>query len=334
MVVPVNARRQHHLRPSAGAWRQAWLAASLLLAGQMIRAEDDTVVDEIDPMLQQRQQQQMSNTYDLGENFDVNVVQGGEGFQLRAVGQPGLPAGQRVGAENGVAGARAQEATAVACARRLGDARLARIDTICGLTDAQRRKLRLAMDSDVRRAVEEIGAVRTQYAGVQVNFAGPDGQRKWQQLQQDVQRCRRLFDGLCDAESLFGKSLPTILDAEQYARLTAEDATRRTYLWRAIVARSLRTWDESLGLDQRQYDEIEKLLLEREPPLRVHGRFQRAELGAMPMLVLVVLADIDANRLKAAVSERQWRVLAVQANQGNAMRSHIEAQGLLEKVAK
>lgn len=322
----MNDRRQHHRQPSAGAWCLAWLAASLLLAGQVIRAEDDIAVDEIDLVEQQRQQQRQANRYDLGGNFDANLFEQVAGFSLNS--------GRRRGSVTGGDGEQAPESATLAFLRRLGDARLARIDSICGLTDAQRRKVRLAMESDIRRLAEEVDAVRTKYTGVEANLGDQEGQRKWQQFQQDVQRCRQLFQGQFDAESLFAKVLPSTLDAEQQARLTAESAARRSYRWRALVVAALRKYDDMLGLDQRQYDELEKLLLEREPPLWVDRPFNAAHMHAEQMLVPMVLADIGAKRLQAAVSDRQWKTLAQLASQGKAMRSYIEAQGLLEKVAK
>jgi hypothetical protein len=305
------------------------MAASLLLAGQVIRAEDDLAVDDIDPVTLQRQQQQQANRFDLGANLENNIFEQTNGLNLvgRGVGR-GRPA-----ATDGD-GDQAPKSTTLAYVRGIGDDRLARIDAICGLTDAQRRKLRLAMESDVRRLAEEIEPVRTKYAGVVVNLGDQEGQRKWQEFQQDAQRCRQLFQGLLDEESLFAKVLPTTLDAEQQARLTAEIAARRSYRWRAIVAGAMRKYDDTLGLDQRQHDEIEKLLLEREPPLRVEGRFNRNAAQAQQMFVLMVLSEVEAERLQSVVNDRQWRVLAQLANQGKAMRSYIEAQGLLEKGAK
>ena len=321
----MNARRRHHPRPSPWSWCRVWLAASLLLVGQVIRAEDDVAVDDIDPFTLQRQQQQQANRHDLGANFEINIFEQVNGFTLRSFAQVTETKGD---------GDQAPKSTTLAFGRRLGETRLARIDAICGLTEAQRRKLRLAMESDVRRLAEEIEPVRTKYTGVVVNLSDQQGQQKWQEFQHDAQRCRQLLQGLLDAESLFSKVLSTTLDAEQQARLTAENAARRSYRWRAFVGGVMRKYDDMLGLDQRQYDEIEKLLLEREPPLRVEGRSDRNFMQSQQLLVLMVLSEVDAKRLQAAVSDRQWKVLAQLANQGKAMRSHIEAQGLLEKGAK
>jgi len=58
----------------------------------------------------------------------------------------------------------------------------------------------------------------------------------------------------------------------------------------------------------------------------------RRRSGFMLPLVLMVLAEVDAKPIRAAVSERQWKGLAPMLNQGRAMRSAIEAQGFLEKA--
>ena len=51
------------------------------------------------------------------------------------------------------------------------------------------------------------------------------------------------------------------------------------------------------------------------------------------MLVWLALAEIEPKQLRAGLSERQAAMVAQFAAQGMAMRSHVEAQGILEKVA-
>lgn len=306
----------------------SWAAVALLCLGTVVRGEDDRAVDDVSPAAQQLQEQQQANRIDLGANFDNNVFQeSGGGFSL-------THGGRRRPSPTGGDADQVPESPTLAVARKIGAARLARIDSICDLTDTQRRKLRLAMESDIRRLTESIDTERQKYQGVEVNFNDQAGQRKWQQFQQDVQRCREQMQGLFGAESLFAKVLPTTLDASQCARLTAENDARRSSRWRGLVASAMLKFDDLLGLDQRQHEEIEKLLLEREPALRIDRPANRQDMHAQQMLVSMVLAEIDAKRLQAIVSERQWKTLAQVANQGKAMRSYIEAQGLLEKVQK
>ena len=321
----MNMGTTQHVRSRACSRGHFGAAVAVALIGAVVRGEDDRAVDDVPPAALQIQEQQRANRVDLGAQFDQNVFQQtGNGFSVIA--------GRRRAVPNGGDGDQVPESSALMIARKAADVRLAQIDSVCNLTDAQRRKLRLAMESDVRRLAEAIDAERRKYQGVEVNFGDQAGQKKWQQFQQDVQRCRERLQGLFDADSLMTKVLPTTLDAEQYARLTAENAARRAARWRGLVAAAMHQFDDLLGLDQRQYDELEKLLLEREPALRVDRPGNRQDHNSQQMIVFLVLSEIDAQRLQEIVSGRQWQALAQVANQGKALRSYIEAQGFLEKV--
>lgn len=306
--------------------------ACLVIAGAPLRAEDDRAVDDL-PQAAQQQAQQQANWIDLGANFDTNVFQQTGGFSLTHGRRQ--QRGQGPGSSRPEAGsAAAAESPTLATVHKLGDARLARIDAACGLTELQRRKLRLAMESDVRRLAEEIDVERHKYLDVEVNFADQDGQRRWQQFQQDVQRCRERLRDLLDADSLFMKVLPTTLEPEQFARLTAETDARRAALWQGLVAAAMLKLNDLMGLDQAQYEQLEKQLLDKQPPLRIEGFASRQNQHAQQMLVFMVLSEIDGERLRAGVSERQGKMLAQFAAQGKAMRSFIEAQGLLEQETR
>jgi len=45
----------------------------------------------------------------------------------------------------------------------------------------------------------------------------------------------------------------------------------------------------------------------------------------------LVLSEVDVERLRSTVGERQWRGLSTLTAQGRAMRSWIEQQGVLEQ---
>lgn len=291
-----------------------------------MHGEDDRVVD-VPPAAQQLREQQQANRIDLGANFDGNVLN-------HVAKEFSLTLGRRRPSPTGGDGDQAPESPTLIAARQLGDARLARIDSACELTDAQRRKLRLVMELDVRRLAEDIDAVRQKYQGVEADLNDQAGQAKWLQFQQDVQRCRQRLQSLFDAESLLAKVLPTTLDAGQHARLTAESDAQRSCRWQGLVAVAMIKFGDLLGLDQRQHEEIEKLLLEREPALRILRQANLRDLHAQQMLVWMVLSEIDASQLQGVLSERQWKTLAKIADEGKGMRFEIEAQGLLDKVAE
>lgn len=300
--------------------RRPWNRVSLVLMATApvcwpARAADDDVVADEDPVAVARDQ----NLIDLGANFDANLFeQPGNSWALRSGGAAGgpLPVSQALGR-----------------ARELGLKRIERMEAACALTEPQRTRLLLALESDARRFAAEVDGVRARYAGQQVDLNEPAGQRAWNAFQQDVGKCREKFRSLFDDSGLLSKVLPTVLDERQLACLMAERAARRSFHWRAIVLEAMTKIDDSLGLDQRQHDLIVAELLRREPPLRIEeqpaGHF---DANWRRHLVLMVLAEVDAKPIRAAVSERQWKGLAPMLNQGRAMRSAIEAQGFLEKT--
>ena len=297
-----------------------------------IRAEDDRVVEE--PLASQPPAQQQ--LVDLGANFDANLFELQAGWVLR--GDDGgqefgkiMVNGRRIAPAAAGDGSRPPESPAFAKARAIAEKHLARIDGSCELDDGQRWKLRLVIESDIRRFAEDVDVIRRRYAGVLVNLNDPAGQKQWQQFQQDMQQCRQRLRGLYGTGSLFVKVLPTTLDERQLAGIEREAIARRSFRWRDMVVSALVKLDDTLGLDRAQHDLLEEMLIAREPALRVDELGPQQENDHVRhMLVAMVLSEADTNRIRAAVSERQWRTLKQLMNQGKAMQSWIEQQGILE----
>jgi len=324
-------------RPPWGLVAAALLAAGLgTFVGRAV-AEDDRVVEE--PSVAQAQADQQ-HLIDLGANFDANlfeqqgngwVLRGGNGIQMQ--GRVRMIVNGRVvlGGAHAVAADRPAESPTHARARAVAEQRLERIDAACELTDRQRLQLRLAVESDIRRFAAAIDAMRMKYAGVQVNLNDQEGQKKWHQFQQDVEQCRRLLRGLFEGDSLFARSLPTTLDAAQLDGIETETKERRAFRWRAMVSVTLVRLDDMLGLTQAQHDVVERALIAHQPPLRIDALGPEQDNNHLQHnLVYLVLSGCDPGPLRAAVSERQWRSLALLMNQGKSMRSWIEQQGILD----
>jgi hypothetical protein len=291
--------------------------------GPSARAEDDLAIEDQRAVATPAQQQVVR--MDLGSQFEHHVGRDLLGDPMAAGGGPRPPGGQ------------SSLPAILAGLHGIGELRLARIDAVCSLSPSQRRRLQLAVESDVQRLVSEIEAVQAKYAGrsVEIDRLNPASQRPMQECQQDVQRLAEQRRALLGGDSLLAKALPNTLDMDQLARLAADTAARRGRRWQAIVASLLDGLDAWLGLDQRQYDEIERLLLEKQPPLRVdvaiscnRARQQQAE----QILAMLVLAEIDAQRLQATLSERQWKTFSPWREQGEARRSYVVGLGILEQV--
>lgn len=300
-------------------------ALALVLAAAAARAEDDGVKR---PGADQPPAEQEGNVVDLGANFDANVFeQTGGGWVIRHDNAP-FGAGPVPG-RDGEGGS-----PALARVRAVGRSRMERLDRACRLDAGQRRRLELALEADIRRCVMEIEAVRRSYAGATVNMREREGQQQWHRFQQDVQRCRRRLLTLFDESSLFAESLATVLDDGQRATLAAETAARRSFHWRTLVAAALLRLDDTLALTSEQHAEIERLLMEKEPALRIDAPSRQRNEQAEQMMVFMVLADVDQRALRDVVGEDRWKTLLALVNQGRSMRSWIEGQGLLEPTRK
>lgn len=318
-MTSVRGRDERGIRAAAcrrsGA---AWVIACCVVWGMPARAADDVPVDER-PQGADRDPTPPDAQVFLGTMFDMNVFE----LTRSAFVVPGN------------IGPRAESPT-LATLRAKGDARLARIAAICSLTETQRRKLRLAMDSDVRRLAKEIDIVRQKYQGVMLDPADQESNRRLEQFMQDVQQCReRLWRAFGD-DCLFTKVLPTTLEPAQYARLTAEADARRTAMWKGLVAATLASSGDVLGLDQKQHEAIESLLLEKGPPLRADGftnpQFDVPEVQRW--IVWMALAETDWRPLRAGMSEQQCDLLRQFMLRGKAMRPRFESWGLLEHESR
>ena len=292
----------------------------IIMAGALADAEDDRPIDDLPAPGGVVQ----NNFIDLGENFDRNVFKmHGEGFGLIHVSSAAAPP---AGAAGGDA-----DAASLAKIRGIADDRFARIDVLCGLTEPQRRKLRLASELDTRRTAEAIDAVREKYRGMRVNNQDAEWHKRFQEWQKDVEACRNRLDQLCGSDSFLMKALPSMLDAEQHARFVAEKEARLDCLWRAIVARVLIDFDDFLGLDEEQHEKLESLLVGERLQLRIDGGSKLSAVEFGQTLVGLALTRIDDAELASIVSPRQAKRLRQLANASRAMRQHIVSRGLLEK---
>lgn len=327
-------RESTRMRPAASErpwWKPGWagrvegviLIMIVVAVVGVANAEDDLAVDDPPPVNLGRRQ---TAVWDFDQNFDRSV------FDLEPAGVIFRQANARATAPPaGIAGGDATSAT-LAKVRGIADEQLARIDAFCGLTEPQRRKLRLAIESDSRRTADAIDAVRQKYLGMKMSPQDPAWQGRLKEWQQDGEACRKQLDVLCRGESLLEKALPSTLDAEQQARLAIETDACLDCLWRSIVARVMVDFDDVLGLDRQQHENLESLLLSERPRLRIGRRSKVTAVQFAPQLVALALAPIEDERLASIVNPRQARRLRTFANSFAGMRDHIESQGLLEKA--
>jgi hypothetical protein len=285
------------------------------------RADDDQDLIE-DPVAAGLVRQQ-AQALDLASNFDANLFEQANGLVLRGGGRLRRPSPTGITEPP-------QASPALARLRQRGQEQLERVERSSRLSADQRTRLQLALESDARRIAAEIDATRARYAAVTVKLDEPAGQRKWQEFQQDIQRCRTQLQQAFGKDSLFSDLLGEMLDERQQADLAREAQERRAFRWRAIVAAELLKMDGTLGLNEAQHGVIERLLLAAEPRLVLDGAPGRPEEHAKKMLVYHQLSRVDPVPIREQLSERQWRAVAIMMNQGKAMKSWLDEQGLVE----
>lgn len=341
--------------PCRRPWRSSLAASALavtLMLGQGGRAEDDRIVDDAELAALESGAAQMQhgrNEQNLQAYFDSNILGlfGPVHHQQRVVRRIMRGGGQMVVAVNGQQPQAAPAADASGESpvfiglKKSSEPHLTRLDRYCGLSPEQHRLLQLALESDIRRVAEDVDHDRRKYIGATVNLADQAGQQKWNQLHQDMQRCRQVLQRFDQgADGLFWKARDSVLTAPQLTKANAETEACLASRWKAVVNVALTRWDDVLGLDRQQFDELERLLLENRPSLRVNSGTLPG-LGGGPQLFQmsqalagVALADIGEQRVRKVVNDRQWTLLSRAAQSGKQMRPHLEQQGLLETAKR
>jgi hypothetical protein len=250
---------------------------------------------------------------DLGQQFDSQVFADAMG---NVVVQGGFAASDQ-------GPAAADEAAVVGRlepARRRLAARIDRVDRIVGLSEQQRKKLVVAMESDLRRLADTITEARGRYVGRTVKMDPRNGgfdeasMKAMQQMQEDAVRCRQSLEAAAGPESLVAKVLLGTLDETQAKTYTAVMQARAACRWRAVVASGLAQIDDQAGFTQKQHDAVTELLL-AEPPA-AEDDSQGSEQAGMPtgMRVAQRLVALDGERLAAILDPRQRQAVAEVAN--------------------
>lgn len=346
---PCRRRRRSSLAAAAA------LAVTVML-GQGGRTEDDWIVDDAELSALESGPAHMmhgANVQDLQAQFDANILGlfGPVHHQQRIqrVGKRIIRGGGQMvvaGEQMGVNGQQPQAAQAADATgespiliglKKSFEPQLTRLDRDCGLSAEQHRLLRLALESDIRRVAEDVDRDRRKYIGATANLGDQAGQQKWNQLNQDTLRCRQVIQRFDQgADGLFWKARDSVLTAPQRIKANAETEARLASRWKAVVNVALTRWDDVLGFDRQQFDELERLLLEKRPSLRANSGTLPG-LGGGPQLFQMsqslagmALADIGEQRIRKVVNDRQWALLSRAAQAGKQLRPQLEQQGLLE----
>jgi hypothetical protein len=195
--------------------------------------------------------------------------------------------------------------------------RLEEVNRLCGLTDAQRKKLGLAGRGDIKRFFDQVEEKRRAFRLVR------NDQNKVNQVIQEIQPLRLTFmSGLFGDGSIFVKTLKKTLDdaqAGRYDRAVRDKARERN---RARVELAVASIDDALGLTSAQRTRLVALLLEHTLP--------SAKPGPYDMQVLMIQASrLPEATLRSIFGEDQWKSLKAYMDQTRRMEPFLRQNGYL-----
>ena len=198
------------------------------------------------------------------------------------------------------------------------------LQLICGLDEAQKKKLLLAGRGDIQAFVEAYTKVRAKFA----ESLKEQGQQAVQNIWQEIQPLQRKYHGMLFGEgSLFEKVLEHLLDEQQSARRRAVLREQRKFRLRSAEMQLISQMDRVSPFTQ---EKREKLLALVEQYVRPPKSFSKAEHSHYVMYYLLgQMAKIPEDELRPLFDEAAWTVVQQQIKQGKRMRGNLKAHGLV-----
>ena len=192
-------------------------------------------------------------------------------------------------------------------------------DRLCGLTDEQKLKLKLAAGGDTKRFFEEVEEVRKKFLKVKHD------QNAFGELWQEIQPLQlKQAAGLFGEKSLFAKTLRKSLSADQFAKYAEVQEERHRFRYRSAVEVALLSLENSVALRGAQHEALVKLLLDKTPPPLVFGQQSQ-------QYVMYQLAVLPAAEVKSLLDERQWTLLSRQLNNHRGIKQFLIDNGVIAK---
>lgn len=195
--------------------------------------------------------------------------------------------------------------------------RLADLARSCDLTEAQRRRLKLAAEVDIERFFAEYRTLRQRFLRDRLQ---PNGLNNFWEALQPLQM--RIAGGLFNRESFFHRFAPKALDAGQLSRFRQSDLDRRSYRSQARQDLVLVAAEEALALSNDQAVQLNAAAREvLVVPETIHPQF---DLYA----VLLQLEKIPQERLNQILDADQRRLFSQALAQFAGLKPMLKANGV------
>ena len=194
------------------------------------------------------------------------------------------------------------------------------VDRTCGLSDAQRAKLRLAGRGDLKRFFDRVEEKRRKFQDRTQNpRAGNDINAVFQEIR-PLQA--KLQVGLFGDGSLFAKTIRTILDPKQVAAYEAAVRDKRRFRYRARVESVATMLGNAAGMSTDQRRRFAAVLLEETRPPLSYGQQDY-------YAVLLQASRVPEAKLRPIFDDAQWRLLRLQLLRARSMEPSLKVNGYI-----
>ena len=196
--------------------------------------------------------------------------------------------------------------------------KLAELQRVCDLTDAQSKKLSLAARGDMRQFFDDVEIVRQKFLKVR------NDQNAFNQIWQEINPLQqKQAAGLFGDSSFFAKTVRNTLTREQQEKYQVILDDRRRFRYQAAAEVALHNLSNTVGLRHDQHEAIFKLIIEETQPPLTFGQYDQ-------YFVFYSLAKLPNAKLKPLLDDRQWKLLQPHLQQGRAMEANLMQQGMIE----
>jgi len=192
--------------------------------------------------------------------------------------------------------------------------RLEDLGRSCGLTDAQRRKLKIAGRGDIKRFFDRVEELKRRFQAQ----TDPNA-NIWQEIQ-PLQI--EINAGLFGDNSIYAKTIRSTLTGDQTARYTSLLRERNSLRYRATVEWFVVHLDKGLGMSDDQRQKLVDMLVNETRPPKKFGQ------GDFWYLMLQT-ARVPEALLKPIFDVPQWRLLNRQFAQARGMEHWLRTNGVM-----
>ena len=190
------------------------------------------------------------------------------------------------------------------------------VDGRVSLTDAQKKKLRLAARGDIAKLVERAAELRPKLT------AKPMNQQEYVELMRELQPLRMSQQfGIISESSLFRKTLQGTLTDEQRARWRAVQRERqKAIIQAAFVQLNAQQTPVGTKLTAESQQKLTELILD-------HGRLPQS-VGPYGQYIVLLEANLLRDRVKPLLSVEEWDRFESQVGQAKRYVPTLESYGL------